>query len=181
MASLSTPALKKLFAVLALSFVMAAGLAFVPRSSTAAAPKLSGAWRGHAERADEHRFKAVTIHRCARADFWFRIDAAGKVSGRAVVRYFLRLDDRKFARIVANANRIGNSAMALAPLVGGLLSAGTATTDVLGLRVAFDVSMPVREGAIKGKLQNNELSLDWAVKPKSLKYKIFTTAFLITK
>jgi hypothetical protein len=98
----------------------------------------------------------------ARGDFWFTVGRKGRVSGRAVVVYEPSFDTDRLNALLSYAKSAVGSALGAIPLFGGF--AGNQLNLIVGVRVAYDDPMPIREGTINGRLSKGRLSIDWAGK-----------------
>jgi hypothetical protein len=109
-----------------------------------------------------------------RADFWFRIDRAGNVRGKAYAVYQPTFEANGMNAKITMAKTAVAGALSILP--GGQLAlartaveAGKGATNVtvaglVGVTAKFKDPKPVRSGAITGTLRGGTLTLDWADK-----------------
>jgi len=136
---------------------------------------LSGHWVGSGEgrRMGGDSWAAAVFS--YRSSFLFNVDAAGRVTGDAVVIYDLQLDDSRLRSYLAVMNNTVTAGTlgALPGLVGTLIAPGASVTETLGLRMSYDEPVPVRRGQITGSLRDGTLHLDWVARPKDVPYTWF--------
>ena len=137
----------------------------------------AGYWRGSGWSRRTSDLKYVTLTTDYQTDFWFNLNTAGELHGSAIVTYSLSFNDAKLRDVISLANRAGNSLFALAPgLVGGLISGKNAAKDLTGMSMAYDESMPVRMGNIRGRLSGQQMRIEWdGTPPPEIRYKRYVT------
>ena len=112
------------------------------------------------------------------SDFWFTVDAQGNVDGYATVRYDLRLDDAQLRSLIAFANsgvgKANGVILSGIPGMAEILGAAQMPSDIVGVSMRYDESMPVREGKISGRVTGEGLHLEWATPPPKIPYTTYT-------
>src|SRR5262249_8681773 len=137
----------------------------------------SGFWRGtgSADRVSDLKWINLLVH--YDSDFSFTTDIAGNVNGNATVRYTLRVDDAQLRTLLANSNALTNEQIARTPIggmpIGSILGMATKYRDLVGLEGSYNGGTVVRKGPIKGRVQADQLHLEWASTPTTLPYTIY--------
>lgn len=159
-------------ALICTAVVMYYMLAPRPTSTLASSP--AGLWHGtsHVRRSLDAKYFVETLD--YDADFWFRVDGQGSVTGQAVMRYGISMDDQKLRALLTWAHSMGTSAAGMViPEIAAVLGTGKTIGDVVGLRMAFDDAMPARSGHITGGVTNDTIHLQWVDPPTGVPYKLY--------
>jgi hypothetical protein len=136
----------------------------------AAEQAAAASWIGTVQGKVVRSSRWVSTTGTARGDFWFNVGRNGRVSGRAVVVYEPTFDTDRLNALVGYAKAAVGTAVGAVPLFGGL--AANQLNLLVGVRVAYDDPMPIREGQITGRLANGRLSIDWAGrKPTGIRFR----------
>jgi len=141
-------------------------------SLAAEADDTKGLWIGSAHVTMSRSTSDFGLGYTMRSDFWFRVDADGKVKGKAYAVYQPTFDSSGMnAKIELVKSAVGG-ALSLLP-GGGLTIVGTAAeasragsevalSGLVGVQGKYNDPKPIRTGAITGTLRRGTLTLDWA-------------------
>jgi hypothetical protein len=137
-----------------------------------------GFWRGQGstDRTSDLQWVNLLIH--YDSEFTFSTDREGKISGKATVRYTLRVDDGRLRALLAQYNGVVSLPLGMVPAAGGVslgtfLGVGAKYADLQGVSGSYDGGTVVRQEPIKGQLKGNELHLEWATVPEKMPYKTY--------
>ena len=135
-----------------------------------------GFWRGQGstDRLSDLTWIKLIVH--YDSDFSFVTDRAGNVDGTATVRYTLKVDDARLRELLSTVNSVSGAGLRNLPAtLGSFLGSTTKLVDLQGLSGSYNEGVVVRQGHIKGHIQDNQLHLEWASSPPSLPYTIYKT------
>jgi len=131
----------------------------------------TGLWTGTSGITMSRETTDFSLGYTMQCDFWFRLDAAGKVQGRAYAVYQPTFDAAGLNNKIQLAKSAVGGALVLLP--GGELAfarsaielgkgaTNLAISGLVGVEGTFDDPRPVRSGEITGSLIHDKLTLRW--------------------
>jgi hypothetical protein len=127
----------------------------------------SGLWIGSTYMHSTRSTKWVGFSDSSRGDFWFRVDASGRLHGYAVVADEPSFDSERLNNLIGYIKGAVGAYVGLIPLPGLGAISSVALGDLVGVKVTFADPMPIRSGPITGTLHGGRLHLEWAGQPRS--------------
>jgi hypothetical protein len=141
------------------------------------AAKGGGLWIGNAQVTASRATADIKIGYTMRSDFWFRVDAAGNVSGKAYAIYQPTFDPAGLNAKIAVAKSFVNGALTLFP--GGQIAIARTAVEagkgavnlgvagLIGVLGKYDDGELARAGKIVGSVRDQKLTLRWAERQPS--------------
>lgn len=136
------------------------------------AAKGGGLWIGNAQVTASRATDDIKIGYTMRSDFWFRVDAAGNVTGKAYAVYQPTFDPAGLNGKIAVAKSFVDGALALLP--GGQIAIARTAVDagkgavnlgvagLVGVVATYKDRELVRAGRIVGSVNGQKVTLRWA-------------------
>ena len=137
----------------------------------AAKGKEDSLWTGSAQITTTRSTPDITVGYTMRSDFWFQVDPAGNLRGKAYAVYQPTFDPAGLNGKITVAKNLVNGALSLFPggqiavartaIEAGKGAVNLSVAGIVGVVGKYSDPKPIRMGKISGSLVNGQLNIAW--------------------